>query len=492
MSDSARSGAPWEEFGRGLRSWRRRSGLTQRQLGLIVGYHHSQISRLEAGLREPPPGLVHRLDAVLGAGGELASLAAASHGPGGGAPHEPRRIPLDQGLFTTPPGDEADDARAVWDGLPWPAALPAEGLVCPLHDNAGCTTPDRAAAPELLARLTAAAPGHDELTAMEPEVLHALTGFLACVIRGALHLSALDGTAATERLLRGVVRWADSVHTTGRTPYGQLRIAAQYAQVAGRLRMRRGQSAVGMAWFGHGLRWADAVHDLPARATLLSDICALVRLDDDPGPTLGYAEAIGAVDTRRRWIATLSHLYQARGYALRRDGVECRRHISSARRAFARLGRDDGLEAPWLTGAEGEMRVESAIGGALRDLAAATGDRATARRAVEAVARSRAQLSPLMRDTHLLLTLRLADGWACAGDPEAAVALASPVLDEAAGTDELLVRAELDGLHARLGRDWGAVSQVVDYQDQLVDLGVRGAGRGLPEFASRAQRLRTR
>ncbi|MER8236985.1 helix-turn-helix transcriptional regulator [Streptomyces sp. NPDC094049] len=488
MSSSVPSGAPWEDFGRALKSWRRRSGLTQRQLGQIVGYHHSQISRLEAGLREPPPGLVHRLDTALGAGGALATLAAASHD----SPHDRRRLPAETGLFTTPPGAEPGGGAAEWDGLPWPAVLPAEGLVCPLHGSAGCVTPDRAAAPELLARLAADEPRFDELTAMEPEVLHALTGFLACVIRGALQLTSLDGTATTERLLRGVVRWADAVNTTGRTPHGQLRIAAQYAQVAGRLRMRRGQSSIGMAWFGHGLRWADAVHDIPARATLLSDICALVRLDDDPGPTLGYAEAIGAVDSRRRWISTLSHLYQARGYALRQDAAECRRHIAAARRAFDRLGRDDDLEAPWLTGAEGEMRLDSAIGGALRDLAAATGDRTTARRAVEAVARSRARLSPLMRDTHLLLTLRLADGWACAGDPEAAVALAAPVLDVAAGTDELLVRAELDGLHTRLSRDWTGVPEVIGYRDQLADLGVRSAVRGLPEFASRARHVRTR
>ncbi|KAA6215898.1 helix-turn-helix domain-containing protein [Streptomyces filamentosus] len=491
MNGSVRPGASWAEFGHGLRSWRRRSGLTQRQLGLAVGYHHSQISRLEAGLREPPPGLVHRLDAALGAGGELAALADPC-GPAPGPARGPRGLPTGPDLFAVPPGTETGDARAAWDGMPWPAALPAEGLACPLHGCSGCATPDRDAAADLLARLTAPAPRDVELASVETELLHALTGFLACVIRGALHLTALDGTATTERLLRATVRWADAVDATGRAPYGQLRIAAQYAQVAGRLRMRRGQSSVGMAWFGHGLRWADAAHDTPARATLLSDICALVRLDDDPGPTLGYAEAIGAVDTRRRWIATLSHLYQARGHALRHDADACRRHIASARRAFARLGRDDALEAPWLTGAEGEMRVESAVGGALRDLAAATGDRTTARRAVEAVARSRARLSPLMRDTHLLLTLRLADGWACAGDPEAAVALVSPVLGEAAGTDELLVRAELGGLHARLVRDWPDVPRVTEYRERLLDLGVRGAGRGLPEFASPARHVRTR
>ncbi|RZU74811.1 hypothetical protein EV384_3291 [Micromonospora kangleipakensis] len=35
---------PWGGFGRELGVWRRRAGLTQAQLALRVGYHHSVIS----------------------------------------------------------------------------------------------------------------------------------------------------------------------------------------------------------------------------------------------------------------------------------------------------------------------------------------------------------------------------------------------------------------------------------------------------------------
>ncbi|NEA05046.1 XRE family transcriptional regulator, partial [Streptomyces sp. SID10116] len=215
--------------------------------------------------------------------------------------------------------------------------------------------------------------------------------------------------------------------------------AAQYAQVAGRLRMERGQGGVAMAWFGHGLRWADAAQDAEARATLLCDMSTLVRLDGDPASTLVYAQAIGAVDVRRRWMTTLADLYQARAYALGHDVASCRRHLAMARRRFARLDDRDRLEAPWLSGAEGVLRVESAAGGALRDLSVVTGGRAVARRAVEATARSYALLAPTMRSTRLLLTLRLADSWACAGDPVAAVTLAGPVLEEVVGARDLTV-----------------------------------------------------
>ncbi|MEV7415417.1 helix-turn-helix transcriptional regulator [Streptomyces sp. NPDC089919] len=473
MTVEATGAAPtWVEFGRHLRSWRRRAGLTQRQLGLRVGYHHSLISRLEAGTREPPAGLVRRLDALLETGGALAAIVAA---PLAGA-YGPRHAPDRPRLFAAPPGSGTGGAGAGPDGLRpaldpvlWPAALPAEGLACPLHGTAGCAAPDRAAAPELLSALTAPQPRFADLTAREPDLLHAATAALACLIRGALHQSTTDGVLVVERLLRAVVRWAEAADSAGPLPYGQLRIAAQYAQVAGRLRMQRGQSSIGMAWFGHGLGWADAVRDTSARATLLSDMCTLVRLDQDPASALGYAEAIGAVDPRRRWAGTLSHLYQARCHALGQGAAECRRHITLARKGFARLGHRDQLEAPWLAGAEGEMRMESAIGGALRDLAAATGDRATARRAIDATARSRAQVSPLMRGTHLLLTLRLADSWACAGDPGAAVALAAPVLQEAVGTRELMVSSELGGLHERLFTHWADAPEVRAYQGRLAE-----------------------
>ncbi|WP_051813296.1 helix-turn-helix domain-containing protein [Streptomyces sp. NRRL S-340] len=505
MSVEAAQG--WGEFGRRLRSRRRQAGLTQLQLGLRVGYHHTLISKLESGLREPPAGLVRRLDSVLETGGELAAIVAAPPG----APSARTPPPLDRKLSGAMPGADAAGDREAWDPRLWPRELPAEGLACPLHGTTGCAVPEQAGLPALLAGLpglpggeTGAIPsvavlpgapvggadagaGPQGGAVAESELLHALTAVLACLIREAFDRATAGGVATVERLLRAVVHWAEAVNATGRLPYGQLRLAAQYAQVAGRLRMQRGQSSIGMAWFGNGLGWADAVHDAPARATLLSDMCTLVRLDDDPGSTLAYARAIGAVDSRRRWVATLSYLYQARGYALGHDAAECRRHIALARRGFARLGRRDLLEAPWMAGAEGEMRVESAIGGALRDLAAVTGDRGTARRAVEATERSRALLPAVMRSTRLLLTLRLADGWACAGDPGAAVALAGPVLGEALGSRELMIDAELRGLHARLLADWGDVPEVREYRERLpAAAGARGPARG-PGKAAQAR-----
>ncbi|MFD4634914.1 helix-turn-helix domain-containing protein [Streptomyces sp. NPDC058284] len=461
MSQAADPG--WAEFGRQLRLLRRRAGLTQLQLGRRVGYHHSFISRLEGGLREPPFDLVNRLDAVLGAGGSLAAaVAARSPSPCGPGP----RLTAPT-LFSPIPGADTPGEEAPLTAQPWPARLPAEGLACPLHGRIGCATPDRSSVTDLLSGLSRPYDRPGETVGAEAELLHCLTAVLASLIRETF-LHATDACAhIVERLLRGVARWAEAVNSTGRLPYGQLRLAAQYAQVAGQLRMERGQSGVAMAWFGHGLRWADAAQDAEARATLLSDMSTLVRLDGDAASMLVYAEAIGAVDPKRRWMTTLADLYQARAYALSHDAAACRRHISMARRRFARLDDRDRLEAPWLCGAEGVLRIESAIGGALRDLAVATGDRAVARRAIEATARSYALLPPVMRSTRLLLTLRLADSWACAGDPLAAVALARPVLEEAVCARELMITAELRGLHGRLAGHWGDLPEVREYRERL-------------------------
>ncbi|WP_030181771.1 helix-turn-helix transcriptional regulator [Streptomyces violaceorubidus] len=468
---AAAEGAPWAEFGRQLRSLRRAAGLTQLQLGLRVGYHHSAVSRLEAGLREPPVGLVRRLDAVLHTGGRLAATVAAPRE----VPHRPGRFPADPALFTPLPGADASVGQGPPDLRLWPARLPAEGLACPLHGTAGCAVPDPGELPALLdgpgpvgGPASSWGTGTGGAVA-EAELLHGLTAVLACLIREAFRHEGR--VTAVEGLLRALARWAGEVNSAGHLPYGQLRLGAQYAQVAGRLRMERGQIGVAMAWFGHGLRWADAVQDASARATLLSDMCTLVRLDGDPSLMLGYAQGIGAVDARRRWMATLSDLYQARGHALAGDAAACRRHISLARRGFARLGPRDHLEAPWMAGAEGAMRVDSAIGGALRDLAVATGDRAAARRAVDATARSRAQVPPQMRGARLLLTLRLEDSWACAGDPGAAVALASEVLPEAVRSRESMVTAELRGLHSRLTGHWADLPEVRAYRERLRDAG---------------------
>ncbi|MFC4149431.1 helix-turn-helix domain-containing protein [Micromonospora mangrovi] len=451
---------PWGEFGRELRVWRRRAGLTQAQLGLRIGYHHSVISKLEGGLREPPMGLPARLDVLLGSDGALTALAEP------GDRRRPRSGPSDPTLFPVLPAVEGTDALAP-PGLPvWPRLLPYGGFTCPLHDDTQCPVPGPQEVLPLLARLdaggVAALPDRPV-----PDLVHGLTALLPGYTSVAIEQVSTAVVASIERILHLLVRWAEVVDAAGRSPLAPLRLAAQYAQLAARLRMQRGQRAVGMAWVTHGLRWAGAGADAVARATLLSDFCTLTRLDRDAASSLAYARALGAVDRERGWMTTLSHLYQARAYGLAGAVGECRRQVLLARRRLDRLDTRDAAEAPWLLGDAGVVRAESSIGGALRDLAASTGDRAVARRAVHATGRALAHLPARMRPTYLLLTVRLADAHACAGEPDAAVAVATPVAEEALRTGRATIVHELHGLRARLRQGWDDLPEVRELTDLL-------------------------
>lgn len=458
--DAGDGSRPWREFGRELRVWRRRAGLTQGQLGLRVGYHYSVISKLESGLREPPMGLPARLDALLGSDGALVALAE---------PAGRRRVPAgssDPTLFPVLPAVDGTEALAAPAGPVWPTVLPYAGFACPLHDDVGCPVPDPLDVLPALARLVRGGPAAlpDRVV---PELVHGLTALLPGYTRAAVEQVSTDVVGSIERVLHLLVGWAEVIDRAGRSPLALFRLAAQYAQLAARLRMQRGQNVVGMAWVSHGLRWAGAGADPVARATLLSDFCLLARLDRDAASSLAYAQALGAVDPQRGWMATLSHSYQARAYGLAGEIGECRRQVLLARRWLERLDARDVAEAPWLTGDAGVVRTESFIGGALRDLAATTGDRAMARRAVHATGRSLGHLPARMRPSYLLLTVRLADAYACAGEPDAAVAVVTPVAEEAAVTGRAIIARELRGLWARLGRGWGDLPDVRELDERL-------------------------
>ncbi|SCL46779.1 Helix-turn-helix domain-containing protein [Micromonospora citrea] len=134
-AEEAAAARSWVEFGRELRWWRRAAGLTQSQLGQRVGYHHSVISRVESGRREPPAGLVRRLDDVLAANGALVALEANR------APRGATASAGDPTLFAATPGVLTADGVTPPGVAVWPTRLPYAGVACPLHGDAGCAVP---------------------------------------------------------------------------------------------------------------------------------------------------------------------------------------------------------------------------------------------------------------------------------------------------------------------------------------------------------------
>ncbi|MGW5050365.1 helix-turn-helix domain-containing protein [Actinokineospora sp. NPDC004072] len=412
-------------FGGALKHWRTLAGLSQARLAAELGYHHSVVSRWESGERQPPAELVQRIDAVVGADGRLARLHA--------------------GVAVVPlPGDPGV-VGVAWEPAHWPARLPHHGLTCPLHGDDGCAVPPADAAVAVRAAFAAGDTGGD--------VIHVLAAELAVYARIGDEHGPVGIDAAVEAVLHLIVR---ALTPAPAARPALFHLAARYAALAGQLRTLSGQHGAAMAWYGKALNWATRCDDAGLRAALLCDMSSLARLEDDGRSAVAYADALPAIAPDRAWTSALAHLYRARGHGILGDPRATSADITAARRHLDRATADDEREAPWLT----DVHVESGIGAALRDVAAATADPRPARAAIAATEHAIAVVPAHLRPAAVLLALRLADCYACAGQPEAAVAIATPVLAEAAAIPMSTVGRELRVLRLHLAARWPALAPV--------------------------------
>lgn len=422
-------------FGARLRYWRELAGLTQTQLGGRLGYHHTYISKLESGDRRPPADLPGRADELLGAGGDLATFAR---------PRAEGMWPLtgDRGSIVDPlpgRGFAAEHADALQH---WSARFPVYGIVCPLHSR-GCTA---SAADIPIAELLGPRPSAKAGATM----VHGFAALLAGYSQLNLERATTGITVPVERCVHAIARAMDSASKPVAVALSSL--AAHFADLAGWLRVESGQNGLGMAWFQRGLDWARASGNVPAQCGLYARMSGVARLEGDGQTAITYGEAVWATDPRRRWAALYGQLHAARGHALLGDGREFERAVRDVLTLAEGLGERDQVEAPWLCGGEGQTFVSSFFAGGLRDLAKRNGEVRPAARAAEFARHSLATLPRQMYPSRVLLTLRLADSHACAGELDAAVATARPVVAEAQRVRMALIGRELAGLRARLAR----------------------------------------
>ncbi|MFF9352516.1 helix-turn-helix domain-containing protein [Streptomyces sp. NPDC014734] len=466
----ARTAEVWRAFGTRLRQWRRRAGLTQAQVGARVGYDHTAISKLEHGTRKTPLPLARRLDELLTAGGDLlaACEAAESEAPGGardgggtarGATPPARTVPL--------PGEPVggDLLSLLPPDTVVPTTLPTYGLVCPVHGRDGCAVPALADVVALHADFCELGPAAVSCPPLDVDTVHALTALLAVCLRADEERAWPGATVVVERTLHAMLRWM----ALPAAPYQRqlAPLAAEYAQSAGCLRLLWGRNATAMAWLDRSLVWADTAGHVGTQVAALGDMSTLARLEGDGPSALSYGGAIRQAAAGRHWAGALSDLYLARGHAVRGDARQALGHIERAWSQMDRAGERDEAEAPWLSVASVRLRVESGAAGALRDLAAATGDRRLALRAVAATRSALELLPPGMHSARTLFTVRMADAHACARDPQAAVAIAGPVLDTTEVTAATLLGRELRGLHSRLAAGRGAGPEADEFLRRL-------------------------
>ncbi|MFF2900739.1 helix-turn-helix domain-containing protein [Streptomyces sp. NPDC057966] len=449
----ARTAEAWRVFGTRLRQWRRRAGLTQAQVGARVGYDHTAISKLEHGTRRTPPPLARRLDELMAAGGALLAACEAAEAEGAGRAGEdgvgtlPAPVPARQGPLPGEPAGGTLLAMLPPDTV-LPSRLPSYGLMCPVHGRDGCTVPVLADVIALHSAFCSLGPADASHPALDIDTVHALTALLAVCLRADEERAWPGATAVVERTLHAMLRWMAlpaAPHQRQLAP-----LAAEYAQSAGCLRLLWGRNATAMAWLDRSLVWAQLAGHVGTEVAALSDMSTLARLEGDGPSALAYGGAIRQAAAGRYWAGAMSDLYLARGHAVRGDARQTLAHIDRAWSQLDRVGEQDETEAPWLSVASVRLRVESGAAGALRDLAAATGDRRLALRAVGAARSALGLLPPGMHSARMLFQVRMADAHACAQDPQAAIAIAGPVLDTTEVTASTLLGQELRGLHTRL------------------------------------------
>ncbi|MGZ2361349.1 helix-turn-helix domain-containing protein [Streptomyces sp. 372A] len=464
----ARAVQAWRAFGTRLRGWRRRAGLTQAQVGARVGYDHTAISKLEHGSRRTPLPLARRLDQLLRAGGDLVAACeeaeAGDRSPAApavpGPPPDPvRQYPL--------PGEPAGGELPAMlpPGTVLPGRLPAYGLVCPLHGRDGCAVPALDDVVALHARFCAPGPDGTGHPALDTDTVHALTALLAVCLRADEECAWPGATAVVERTLHAMLRWM----ALPAAPYQRqlAPLAAEYAQSAGCLRLLWGRNGTAMAWLDRSLVWAAMSGHVGVRVAALSDMSTLARLEGDGPSALAYGEAVRPAAAGRHWAGAMSDLYQARGHAVRGDAHRTLHHIARAWSQMDLAGERDEAEAPWLSVASVRLRVESGAAGALRDLAAATGERRYALRALDAAGSAIRLLPPGLHSARKLFLARTADAYVCAGEPAAAAAVAGPVLDSTVVHPATLLGQELRGLYGRLAGRSDRCAETEDFVRRL-------------------------
>lgn len=439
---------PRRAFGSRLRAWREAAGLTQRQLGQRLGYDHTFVSRIESGTRRPPPSLPGRADDLLGTGGELSALWPAR-------PREPvtRFVP---GL----PGPIADQASILAPaGLPDTSGmrLPTLGVVCPVHRLAGCSA---RTSPAELRQVSTGRP--------DASTEHAFAALLVAFTKSHLENYPAGLVTPVEWCLRRIVGVA--TNAPGEHAARLWHLAAQYGHLAGWLRVEQGRLGLGMLWLDRATEWGRAGGNPAATSESLARMSLVGRLERDPRSAVAYAECIRQAG--RPWTDILAEVHLARGFAMTGDRDRVATH---ARKARVLLDRSviDPVEAPWLCGAEGHAYVESSLAAGFRDIAARHEDQAAAGQALGSARLALDNLPARLRPSQVLLTLRLADSYACSGQPDAAVATARRVLTDAVTSGSVLISDELTGLRARLARGWSDLPEVAEFGRLLTDVATR-------------------
>jgi hypothetical protein len=267
--------------------------MAERGLGVLalarrVPCDKALISRLVNGKQHPSPKIARQLDNVLGAGGELATLAEQNR----------PRSPLRSAEAITP-----DDGERIM---------------------AAARTPQR----------------------LDAAVVESLGTVLAAQRRLEDHV----GSAVMLEPVTAQVAMATNLVTEARGPLRvpMLRVAGQYAQFAGWLNANIQRVGQAGRWYDRALEWATEGGDHNMVATALSMKGHAAWAAGHIAPMIGLSEAAQNTPGASPGVRALAAQQEARGHALSGDGRQADRKLDEAGALVCRAAVHPEDEPPWV------------------------------------------------------------------------------------------------------------------------------------------------
>ncbi|MDX8032017.1 helix-turn-helix transcriptional regulator [Lentzea sp. BCCO 10_0856] len=413
-------------FGVELRRLRTAAGLSLATLAQQVHYSKGYLGKIETGLKQPGVDLARRCDAVLGAGGRLASLV-----------DQPAPV-------SAPAAVAADGDGEVWvmsmapDGSSWMVPMPRREAI--------------ATGAASLLGLTLGAPRSATASAAHDGTLAAFRSLFAQVRQLGQTTSpsvVLPMVTVHTHTLRGMANGAP-------TPVREelLGLAARYSEYAGWMAQEAGDDRAAMWWTRNAVEMGAAAGDTELATYSLIRQALITLYRDDAAGTVDLAQQAQAAPGTSPRVQGLAALREAQGHALACDYDNCQRALD---RAAALLDRADASSGMTIGSA-------SVSGADLNSLVAAwcMHDLGRSREAADVFDKQLALVPGTAHRTHARFGARRALAYAAAGDIDHASALATKVLDAADLVDSATVRQDLKRLARLLGRerDQAAVREV--------------------------------
>lgn len=409
-------------FGAELRRMRIAAGWSLSRMAGSLHYSKGYLSKIETGSKQPHPDVARRCDALLEAGGRLASLVRA------------------RSSKTTLPD-------VAGDGAQWSMNLAADEASSPR------TVDRRQVLSAGAASAVAIGVGGNEARAADRVPLETFRGLFdqfRQLGQTASSSLVLPGIVAQTRALRGL-----AAQRSSREGRQVLVLGARYAEYAGWMAQESGDERAALCWTDRAVQMAASGgdHDLATYALVRRALLTLYRHDAEQTVELADRARRAAVAPRIRGLAAQR---LAQGHALAGDYDACMRGLDEARELLSTAATD---ALPVLGTTNLDDPAAMVAGWCLHDLgrpqeAASVLDREI-RGVPEHALRSQARYG-----------IRRALAHAAAGDVDHACSLAARVLGVADTVQSATVATDLRRLSRTLAR-FPAASSVRELQPRL-------------------------